>query len=87
MNDVKSSVSKGESYHEFGEYWDTHDLSEVWDQTQPVDFVMSGHKNTTYYPVESLLSEKLHTLARQRGVSAETLLNLWLQEKITQEAA
>ncbi len=87
MNEVKSSVSQGQSYQEIGEYWDNHDLGEVWEQTQPADFVVSGHAKTTYYPVESTLSQKLHTLAQQRGVSAETLVNLWLQEKITQEAA
>ncbi len=87
MNEVKSSISQGQSYQEIGEYWDNHDLGEVWEQTQPADFVVSGHAKTTYYPVESTLSQKLHALAQQRGVSAETLVNLWLQEKVTQEAA
>jgi len=86
MSEGKNRVSQGQSYQEIGEYWDDHDLDEVWDQTQPADFVVSGHAKTTYYPVESTLSQKLHTLAQQRGVSAETLVNLWLQEKITQEA-
>ena len=87
MKEAKSSVSQGQSYQEIGEYWDSHDLGEVWEQTQPADFVVSGHAKTTYYPVESTLSQKLHAIAQQRGVSAETLVNLWLQEQITKEAA
>ena len=87
MNEGKSSISQGQSYQEIGEYWDSHDLGDAWEQTQPAQFVMSGHAKTTYYPVESTLSEKLHILAQQRGISAETLVNLWLQEKIAQEAA
>ena len=87
MKDAKSSVSQSQSYQEIGEYWDNHDLSEVWEQTQPADFVLNGRANTTYYPVESTLSQKLHEIAQQRGVSAQTLVNLWLQEKITKEAA
>jgi hypothetical protein len=87
MNEAKSSISQGQSYQEIGEYWDNHDLGEVWEQTQTTEFVVAGHSRTTYYPVESTLSQKLHELAQQRGVSAETLVNLWLQEKITQEAA
>jgi hypothetical protein len=87
MNEGKSSISQGQSYQEIGEYWDDHDLCEVWDETQPADFVVSGRAKTTYYPVESTLAQKLHALAQQRGISAETLVNLWLQEKITQEAA
>ena len=87
MNDVEKSISHGQSYQEIGEFWDNHDVSEVWEQTQPADCVVSGHAKTTYYPVESTLSQKLHAVAQQRGVSAQTLLNLWLQEKVTQEPA
>ena len=87
MNDVKKSISEGHSYLEIGEYWDNHDLSDVWEQTEAADFVVSGHAKTTYYPVESTLSQKLHDVAQQRGVSAQTLLNLWLQEKMAQEPA
>ena len=87
MNDVKTSVSQSQSAQEIGEYWDNHDLGEVGEQTEPTDFVVSGHAKTTYYPVESTLSQKLHAVAQQRGVSAQTLLNLWLQEKVAQEPA
>lgn len=87
MNDAKSSISQAETYQEIGEYWDSHDLSEISDEDQPSDFVVSRYKNTKYYPIEKIISEKLHIVAQQRGISAETLVNLWLQEKITQEAA
>ena len=83
----KSSISQGRSYQEIGEYWDNHDLSDVWEETQPADFTISGHAKTIYYPVESGLSQKLREAAQQRGVSAETLVNLWLQEKVEREAA
>ena len=35
---VKSSVSKARSYAQIGEYWDKHDLSEVWGKTRKVKF-------------------------------------------------
>ncbi len=87
MKDVKSSISQGQSYQEIGKYWDNHDLGEVWEQTETADFGLSGHAKTTYYPVESTLSQNLHAPAQQRGVSAQTLLNLWLQEKVAQESS
>lgn len=87
MNEGKSSVSQVASYQEMGEYWDSHDLGELWEQTEPADFVVDIQEKKTYYRVESTLSRKLHALAQQRGVSAETLLNLWLQEKVAEEAA
>ncbi len=87
MKEDKSSVSQAQSYQEIGEYWDDHDLGEHWEETQPAEFSVDIRSAIIYYAVESTLSRKLHAVAQQRGVSAETLLNLWLQEKITTDAA
>ncbi|MGH9839848.1 MAG: CopG family antitoxin [Blastocatellia bacterium] len=81
----KSSISKASSYEEMGEFWDTHDLTDYWDQTKPVEFTINIQSETIYYPLEYSLSARIQELAKKRGVSAETLLNLWIQEKL-QEA-
>ncbi|MGH9831506.1 MAG: CopG family antitoxin [Blastocatellia bacterium] len=86
MKRSKSSISKASSYEEMGEFWDTHDLTDYWDQTEPVEFTVNIQSEITYYPLESSLSDRVQAIAKQRGVSAETLLNLWVQEKL-QEAA
>jgi hypothetical protein len=86
MSKAKSSVSKADSYQEIGEYWDEHDLGEVWEQTEPVTLEVDLRSSVTYYPIETTLSAKLRSLAAQRGVSPETLLNLWVQEKLTEDA-
>lgn len=85
MNDAKTSLSQADSYEAIGEFWDAHDLSENWDKTQPAQFDLAN--DATLFPVERSLSEKLRAVARRQGVSAETLLNLWVQEKVAQEAA
>ncbi|HSU81211.1 MAG TPA: CopG family antitoxin [Thermoanaerobaculia bacterium] len=82
MSDRKSSISKARSYEEMGEYWDTHDASEAWDQGAPVEFEIDIKSDKRYYPIEKTLSQKLTQIARAQGVSAETLINLWIQEKI-----
>jgi hypothetical protein len=38
MTRSRSSISKARSYKEIGEFWDTHDLSDYWDETTPVEF-------------------------------------------------
>jgi tRNA (cmo5U34)-methyltransferase len=38
MDDNKSSISDAQSYEEIGEFWDTHDVSDYWEQTRPVEF-------------------------------------------------
>jgi len=86
MSANKSSISQAESYQEIGDYWDEHDLGEVWEQTEAVEFEMDAGLEANYYPVEAALAQKLRTLARQRGISPATLVNLWLQERVTQEA-
>ena len=85
MKRSKSSISKARSYKEVGEFWDTHDLAEYWENTQPVKFEVDIQSEITYYPLESSLSAKIRSIAKQRGVLPETLLNLWVQEKLQEQ--
>jgi hypothetical protein len=87
MRTSNSSISKARSYREIGEFWDTHDLSDYWDQTYPVEFEINIQSEVTYFPVDTRLSTKIRSLAKRRGVSPETLLNLWVQEKLQREKA
>ena len=85
MCEGKSSISRASSYEEMGDYWDEHDISEIWEQTEEVAFEVNLEGSSTYFRVESDLAKQLRKLAARRGVSAETLLNLWLQERILQK--
>ena len=85
MSEDKSSISKSQLYEEIGEFWDTHDLADYWEQTRPVDFEIDIQSEVTYYALDTDLSAKVRSIAEQRGVSAETLLNLWVQEKLQEE--
>lgn len=85
MTENKSSISKAESYQKIGEYWEARDLGEVWENTEEADFQVDLESDVFYYAVETSLSSKLHQIAREEGVSTETLVNLWLQEKVSQE--
>ncbi|MFZ2409937.1 MAG: CopG family antitoxin [Candidatus Methanoperedens sp.] len=82
MKKIKSSISKAQSYTEIGEFWDKHDLAERWEETKPAEFEVDIQSEITYYAVDNELSAKVQTLAKQRGISPDTLLNLWLQEKL-----
>jgi hypothetical protein len=43
MNESKTSISKASSYEKIGEFWDTHDLSDHWEQTEPAEFEVDLH--------------------------------------------
>lgn len=86
MAENKSSLSGSRSYDELSEYWDTHSLADHWDQTSPAEFDLDVKSSALYFPVDRLLADQLRALAVSHGVSAETLLNLWLQERVADEA-
>jgi len=85
MKRGKSSVSEAKSYREIGDFWDTHDLSDFWDQTKRVDFDVNIESEITYYSLDKRLAEEVQSIAQRRGVSADTLINLWVQEKIQEQ--
>jgi len=85
MNRNKSSLSKARSYREIGEFWDTHDLADFWDRTKPTKFEVDIQSEVTYYALDSKLSKKVRSIAKKRGVSPDTLLNLWVQEKLQKQ--
>ena len=85
MKKNKSSLSKARSYAEIGEYWDQHDLSDVWGRTRKVKFEVVAEPEATYYPIEKDLSEKIQSVAKKQGVSSDTLVNLWLEQKVKEQ--
>jgi Protein of unknown function (DUF3680). len=85
MAEHKSSVSGSRSYQELSEYWETHSLADHWKQTSAVEFEVDVKSSAMYFPVDRFLAERLREMAAAHGVSAETLLNLWLQERVTEE--
>lgn len=87
MQKNKSSLSDAESYKEIGEFWDSHDVTEFWNETSPVEFQVEIESEATYFPVEMGLSTQIVALAKRQGISPETLLNLWIQEKVRDASA
>jgi hypothetical protein len=76
-----SSISKANSYEGIGEFWDTHSSADYWDQGHDVEFeIQEPHRHRI--SIEADLFGRISTEARQRGVSAETLVNLWIVERL-----
>ena len=85
MSKGRSNVSKAKSYKEIGDFGDAHDLSDFWGQTQKVEFEVDIKSEITYYCLDKKLSEQVQSIAQKRGVSADTLINLWVQEKLQEQ--
>lgn len=79
----KSSVSKSSSLEKMGEFWDKHDFAEFDDPNAPdVEFNV-----TVAIPIEPDLFSDIEELAHMRGIKVETLVNLWLKEKVVETKA
>jgi len=85
MSKGRSSLSNAKYYKEIGDFWDTHDLTDFWDQTKKVEFEVDIKSEITYYSLDKKLSEQIQSIAQRRGVSADTLINLWVQEKLQEQ--
>jgi hypothetical protein len=81
MSKNKATISKSNTYSEMSEYWDEHDLTEVWDQTESIDFKVEIQSERTYFPIDRELSNKIAKIAKLHGITPETLVNLWIQDK------
>ncbi len=69
------------SIEEAAEFWDRHSLADYWDQTQEVEIEVQAPRRQ-WIPLASDLANKTAEKARQEGVSLETLVNIWVAEKL-----
>ncbi|HKC62445.1 MAG TPA: CopG family antitoxin, partial [Pyrinomonadaceae bacterium] len=76
-----TSISKAQTLEEIGEFWDIHSLDDYWNKTHEVEFEVRA-KRRKRVTVDPQIYEQLEAEARLRGVVPETLVNLWLAEKL-----
>ena len=62
------------------DFWDDHRVADY--PSEIVQFEVDSGERRTFVAIEKDLLEELENRARQSGVSIETLVNLWIQEKL-----
>jgi len=72
------------SFEDAAEFWNNHDLADYWDLTREAHFEVDIKRRVFLTALEPQLAKKLTGVARQQGVSTETLINVWLTEKLAQ---
>ena len=85
MSDVKkeraTSISKAKSVEEIGDFWDTHSLADHWGDTRKASFAVRATRRRRI-TIDPEVYSQIEALARQRGISPETLINLWVVEHL-----
>jgi hypothetical protein len=71
---------------EEAEFWDTHDVTELMDQLEPVN-VQWVRKSGSPLSVrlDSRDRAELTMIANERGVGPSTLVRMWIKERLKEE--
>jgi hypothetical protein len=77
----KTGISKADTDEGIGEFWDSHDFTDFDDDSPDVALEVAFA-----VPLEVELFGAIEREARKRGVAVETLVNLWLQQKLVEQA-
>ncbi len=82
MDDAKH-LPAFNSYADMATFWDTHSLADYWDQTEPATFEVAPEVQRRYVvAVDREVLGRVQVLARIRGISSESLINLLLEQRL-----
>jgi hypothetical protein len=78
-----TGISNARTLGEIGDFWDSHSLADYWDQTRESEFgVTALHRRRV--TLDPKVYAEIEAQARARGLMPETLVNLWLAERLHQ---
>lgn len=75
-----------DSIEEAAVFWDTHDLTDYLDMTKEVQMEVDLQRRVFLTALEPSLAQQLSEIAHKQGISTETLINVWLKEKVEEMA-
>lgn len=82
--DNLGTISQSHTLEEMAEFWDTHSLADFEDQTHEVEMAFDPVARRSLVSIEPELMQDLRRIARKRQVSTQTLVNVWLQQRVDQ---
>jgi len=80
---VKEIPASFKGIEDAAEFWNTHSLSDFEGYLKDVATAVDLKSVRHMVALEDELLEDISRVARSKGVSAETLINLWLKEKLS----
>ena len=72
------------SLEEAGEFWDTHDSTDYEEYMIPVHFDVDLKRSVHEVRVADEVLREVTNIARRQGLKTETLINVWLQQKVSE---
>ncbi len=79
-------LPKFDSLDDLVAFFETHDLGDYLDRMPEANFDIDLKRRTHIVTIDDDLAEKLDAIARTRHLPSERLINVWLREKILEQA-
>jgi hypothetical protein len=79
--DKLSSLSQSRSLEDMADFWDTHDATDFDALTHEVSMEFELKTRRHYIAIDPEVLAEVREAATARGLSPESLANLWLQER------
>jgi len=70
---------------EAADFWDSHSTADYDDLMCDVHFDVDIQRRTFLVPIESSIAKETAAIAKREGLGLETLVNLWLKEKLVEK--
>ena len=80
MANKKDPLPENMTIEDASKFWDTHSIADYDSQVVRLEYKPEGR--TTFVAIADDLLRRLEKEAKRRGVSVETLVNLWIQERL-----
>lgn len=74
------------SLDELIEFFETQDMGEYWEQLPEAHFEVDLKKRTWLFALDGDLVDEVNKIARLKNMSPERLINIWVREKVAEEA-
>ncbi len=74
-------IPRNMAIEEASEFWDTHSVADY--PSHVVQMEYKPEERITFVAIANELLKHLEKKAKESGISIETLINLWIQEKLT----
>lgn len=81
MVNKREPIPKNMTIEEASKFWDTHSVADY--PSHVVQFEYRPEERITFVAIANDLLRQLEKQAKKQGASIETLVNLWIQEKLT----
>lgn len=80
MANKEDPIPDNMAIEEASEFWDTHSVADYPSRVVTMEYL--PEENINFVAIANDLLPHLEKCAKERGVSIETLINMWIQEKL-----